>query len=60
VIVPDDLSPERAEWIRAAGDDDTTLYVGQAWDGRTDPPRLVMCACRTLGAPLSSTERASG
>lgn len=58
MILPDDIAPERAEWIRHAGDDDTTLYVGRAWDGRTDPPRLVMVACRTLGTPLSDAESA--
>ena len=58
MILPDDIAPERAEWIRAASDNGAKLYVGRAWDGRTDPPRLVMVACRTLGTPLSDAESA--
>lgn len=56
MILPNDLAPERAEWIRAAGDGGRLLAVGPAWDARTDPPLLCVSVAPCDGGALTESE----
>lgn len=56
MILPEGLSRERIEWIRAAGDAGRKLRVGPVWDAQSDPPKLRTGVSPVAGGVLSSSE----